>query len=119
MNGTSESRWRRNTSSVATSLAATRSRKRPAWTELSPAWESTRGGLVTRDGPLRTGSSRGAGRDRRQAEPRPEPWQKRCEECGLRLACQGSRSEALHGVEAFHLVEAAGPETVDLAGGEI
>ena len=29
MNGTSDSRWRRKTASVATSLSATRSRKRP------------------------------------------------------------------------------------------
>src|SRR5258708_5751332 len=51
MNGTSESRWRRKTSSVASSFGATRSRKRLAWTERSPACESTSGVLVTRVGP--------------------------------------------------------------------
>src|ERR1700726_1406552 len=93
MNGTSESRWRRKTSSVASSFGATRSRKRLAWSERSPAWESTRGGGVTRG-------------------PRP----------GRRWGwSRASRDppEALHGIEAFDLIEAAVAEAVDLAGLEV
>src|SRR6202043_2453543 len=76
MNGTSESRWRRKTSSVASSFGATRSRKRLACRERSPAWEWT--ASIARD-----------------------------------------LSEALHGIEAFDLVEPAVAEAVDLAGLEV
>src|SRR5258707_10442574 len=91
MNGTSESRWRRKTSSVASSLGATRSRKRLAWSERSPAWESTSGGLVTRGGPQE----------------------------GERVSIGSKASEAPYRGEAFHLLHPAVVETVDLAGAEI